>query len=439
MATAKEQAGSSRQHELKLIINELEALNEEVRANDIWIRTRWNLPNQTAWHLGSADQPSPSAHSLTVEYPSPRPHVWRWGDIEPYLLKLAELCPLELTERQSVLLTNPAFGLTGVKVTNTMRIAISIYKRGDDAESHLHTPNASRTIISDSGGYTIVEGEKMQPKRGDLVFTPNGTWHEHGNDDDSPVIWADTLDWPLIDFLGCAWARSDTENAVPHGDPAEDFSKRFYGRGGIRPLFAPHHRGSGQGNSPMFLYSGVDIRGALDDLSRYDGDPHEGIAVELVNPENGAPVFTTISYRAQLLRPGEATRPFPPYRVDDLLGRRRRGHDRGRRRGDELGAQRLLRRAQPPLAALRQHRHGERDPLQLHRPAADRQARPLPGAGEEQGRRRGGAGVARVLPRLSRCGRPSIRALPAPFVMAGLVQAIHTARPAYGCLEQVRA
>ena len=160
-----------------------------------------------------------------------------------------------------MLLTNPAFGLTGVKVTNTMRIAISIYKRGDDAESHLHTPNASRTIVSDSGGYTIVEGEKMYPKRGDLVFTPNGTWHEHGNDDDNPVIWADTLDWPLIDFLGCAWARDDTDNAVPHGDPADGFSKRFYGRGGIRPLFAPHHRGSGEGNSPMFLYSGVDIRG----------------------------------------------------------------------------------------------------------------------------------------------------------------------------------
>ncbi len=310
MATATERAGSNRAHELELIVNELEELNDEVRANNIWIRTRWNLPNRKAWHLGTSEQPAPSAHSLTVEHPSPQPHVWRWGDIEPYLLKLAELCPLELTERQSVLLTNPAFGLTGVKVTNTMRIAISIYKRGDDAESHLHTPNASRTIISESGGYTIVEGEKMYPRRGDLVFTPNGTWHEHGNDDDNPVIWADTLDWPLIDFLGCAWARSDTENAAEHGSPSDNFSKRFYGRGGIRPLFAPHHRGSGVGNTPMFLYAGTDIRAALDDLARHDGDPHDGIAVELVNPENGTPIFTTISYRAQLLRPGEETRLF---------------------------------------------------------------------------------------------------------------------------------
>ena len=30
--------------------------------------------------------------------------------------------------------------------------------------------------------------------------------------------------------------------------------------------------------------------------------------VEVVNPHDGTPVFTTISYRAQLLRPGEETR-----------------------------------------------------------------------------------------------------------------------------------
>ena len=310
MATVKDAAQTDRAQELKLIVNELEELNHQVRERNIWIRTRWNLPNQSAWHLGTTEQPQPGPHSLTVEYPSPSPHVWKWADIEPYLFKLAELCPLELTERQSVLLTNPAFGMTGVKVTNTMRIAISIYKRGDDAESHMHTPNASRTIISDSGGYTIVEGEKMLPKRGDLVFTPNGTWHAHGNDDDQPVIWADTLDWPLIDFLGCAWARNDSENALEHGDPAEGFSKRYYGRGGIRPLFEAHHRGTGRGVTPMFHYTGVDIKAALDDLVGHDGDPHEGVIVELVNPEDGTPVFTTISYRAQLLRPGEATRPF---------------------------------------------------------------------------------------------------------------------------------
>ena len=307
MATTKQAAETARAQELELIINELEELNHEANQSNIWIRTKWNLPNQKAWHLGTPDTPTSGAHSLGVEHAAPVPHVWKWADVEKYLTTLADLCPLELTERQSVLLTNPAFGLTGKKVTNTMRIAISIYKKGDDAESHLHSPNASRTIISESGGYTVVEGEKMFPMRGDLVFTPNGTWHAHGNDDDQPVIWADTLDWPLIDFLGGAWARNDTKNAADHGNPSSDFSRRFYGHSGIRPLFDPHPRGSGIGNTPKFLYSGVDIRAALDDLRGFDADPYRGVIVELVNPENGAPVFTTISYRAQLLRPGEET------------------------------------------------------------------------------------------------------------------------------------
>jgi len=36
---------------------------------------------------------------------------------------------------------------------------------------HLHSPNASRTILSDKGGYTVVEGERCTANRGDLILT----------------------------------------------------------------------------------------------------------------------------------------------------------------------------------------------------------------------------------------------------------------------------
>jgi gentisate 1,2-dioxygenase len=297
-------------NDLDVIIEKLDHLNEEARAKDLWIRTKWNLANQKAWHLGECGSPTPSRNNLPLEHKTPVAHVWKWADIEPYLMTLSRLCPLELTERQSVLLTNPAYGLTGVKVTNTIRIAISIYKQGDVAQPHLHTPNASRTIISEGGGYTVVEGEKIPAHRGDLVFTPNGTWHGHGNLDPEPVIWADTLDWPLMDFLGCVSTRSDPENAPDHGEPSSDFSTRFYGRGGIKPLFEACPRGSGKNVTPRFLYRAGDIRGALDDMSSYDGDPYEGIHVEIVNPMNGASVFPTVGYRAQLLKSGQSTAPY---------------------------------------------------------------------------------------------------------------------------------
>jgi gentisate 1,2-dioxygenase len=102
------------------------------------------------------------------------PHVWKWAEIEPYLHRIAEIAPLEFTERQQFLLTNP--GLSGaLRVTNTIRVAVSIYKPGDQAPQHLHTPSASRTILSDTGGYTLIEGEQCAASRGDLIFTPAGT------------------------------------------------------------------------------------------------------------------------------------------------------------------------------------------------------------------------------------------------------------------------
>jgi gentisate 1,2-dioxygenase len=75
------------------------------------------------------------------------------------------------------------------------------------------------------------------------------------------------------------------------------------------PTFAAHRRGIGQGNSPLLHYSGADIRRVLEDLAGEDGDAYEGVRMAFTNPATGGPVFTTLGYTAQLLRPGEETRP----------------------------------------------------------------------------------------------------------------------------------
>ena len=292
--------------ELNAIIDELEELNDEAAESNLWIRTKWNSANQKPWHLHESAAPAIAKHGLPVENAKAVPHVWKWKQFEPYLRKLAHLCPIELTERQSVLLTNPAFS-TGYKVTNTIRIAISIYKPGDDATPHMHAPNASRTILSERGGYTLVEGERCPTYRGDLILTPNGTWHAHGNNDDQPVIWADTLDWPLMDFLGQIWVRNDHENSRMNDAPEQGYSQKIYGAGGILPRFQGPNRGVGQKVTEMFYYAGKDIRRTLKEMKDCDGDPYEGIIVEFVDPRNGKPMFPTLSYKAQLLRPGEST------------------------------------------------------------------------------------------------------------------------------------
>ncbi len=59
----------------------------------------------------------------------------------------------------------------------------------------------------------------------------------------------------------------------------------------------------------MFHFKGANMFQTLVKLRDQSGSPWEGILVELVNPLNGRPVFPTLTYKAQLLRPQEETQP----------------------------------------------------------------------------------------------------------------------------------
>jgi gentisate 1,2-dioxygenase len=288
---------------------EMERLNEEAAHLNIWMRTRANSPLQQPWHVTENVAPPTIAPNALPAGRRAVPFLWKWRDISHYLEKVAELCSIEQTDRQQLQLVNPGFG-GELRIANSIRVAVSIYKPGDVAPIHQHSPNASRTILSDSGGYSLVEGERCTAERGDLIFTPNGTWHGHGNDDAQPVVWMDVLDWPLLDFLGLIWIREDfAEASVPQDVPA-GFSRSFYGAGGISPSFEPFTRGAGTNTSPYFHYRGADILHALGTMREYPGDPHRGRAVEFVNPLTRENPFPTFAYGAQLLKGGESTRSF---------------------------------------------------------------------------------------------------------------------------------
>ncbi len=288
---------------------EMERLNEEAAHLHIWMRTRANSPLQQPWHVTDNAAPPKIAPNALPAGRRAVPFLWKWRDIEHYLTKVAELCSIEQTDRQQLQLLNPGFG-GELRIANSIRVAISIYKPGDTAPIHQHSPNASRTILSESGGYSLVEGERCPAERGDLIFTPNGTWHGHGNDDAEPVIWMDVLDWPLLDFLGLIWIREDYAEAAHVPDVPAGFSRTFYGAGGISPTFEPFERGSGINTSPYFQYRGVDILHTLAAMRDYPGDAHRGRGVEFVNPLTHAHPFPAFAYGAQLLRGGESTAAF---------------------------------------------------------------------------------------------------------------------------------
>jgi gentisate 1,2-dioxygenase len=298
----------------------LEELNAEAAEHSVWVRTEANAPAQRSWFSEpTASRGTLSSGRVGISQLKMAPYVWRWRDYEPFLRRLsdfassAEVSPIAFADRQSILLLNP--GLKGrLQVTNVIRCAISIYNPGDVAPSHVHSPNATRTILTERGGYTNIEGEVCEARRGDVIVTPNGTWHDHGNDDAEPVIWLDLLDWPLIEYLDCVWVDQNLAGGTIKNDaqvqtvdyPAE-YSGLLYGTGGLVPAFTSPQRGFGIDPTPMFRYKGTDIRTVLRALRDQDGDPYEGININLVNPVNGAPLFRTTHYSAQLLRPGEQT------------------------------------------------------------------------------------------------------------------------------------
>lgn len=55
----------------------------------------------------------------------------------------------------------------------------------------------------------------------------------------------------------------------------------------------------------MFHFRGVEVRDTLTRLKGEKGDPFEGIKMQFVNPVSGKPIYPTLDYSAQLLRPGE--------------------------------------------------------------------------------------------------------------------------------------
>jgi len=298
----------------------MERLNGEAEGLHIWLRTQANAPAQRSWFEDSGIEAGGrvAPGRVGANQMKATAHCWRWREIGPYLDRIADIArtadvsPIEFADRQQFLLINPGLG-GRLQVASTIRCAISIYNPGDVAPVHRHSPNASRTILSENGGYTTIEGERCEATRGDLILTPNGTWHDHGNDGATPVVWADVLDFPLMEFLDCVWideafpGERDGNARAQKPLLGAGYSDRLYGAGGILPGFISHRRGIGHETTPVFHYRGSQIRGALDPMRGEVSDPYEGITLRFVNPATGAPVFPTLDYSAQLLRPGEAT------------------------------------------------------------------------------------------------------------------------------------
>ncbi len=229
----------------------------------------------------------------------PRPNTrathWAYADIRPLLMQAGELTPIEKAERRVLVLANPGHGLDKMQASAAIYLGMQLLLPGEWAPSHRHTPNAVRMVVEGEGAWTTVDGEKCLMRRGDLILTPTGLWHEHGHDGSEPVVWLDVLDLPLVHYLEASYHINGERQAVRpgRGDLA-------YSRGGLlpTPLFERSRKAY-----PMLRYPWVDARAALVALAHDSLDQASAVQITYANPETGAHAENILGFYALMLRP----------------------------------------------------------------------------------------------------------------------------------------
>jgi gentisate 1,2-dioxygenase len=159
-------------------------------------------------------------------HPASVPALWRYEELRPFLMESGALITAREAERRVLMLENP--GLPGAsRVTQSVYAGLQLVLPGEFTNSHRHVACALRFIIEGEGAYTAVDGERVDMHRGDLILTPSWTFHDHGNPGNSPVIWLDGLDIPIVNFFDSSFAEhlpdEATQDSVVNASPAFAF------------------------------------------------------------------------------------------------------------------------------------------------------------------------------------------------------------------------
>jgi gentisate 1,2-dioxygenase len=137
-----------------------------------------------------------------------------------------------------------------------------------------------RFVVSGHGAWTTVQGERLAMEPGDLILTPNWTWHDHHNESSEPVIWLDGLDGPLLQALNLAVFEGHAQQSQKVDGP-------------------------GDRSGPALRYPYQQSLAAL--LAQAE-DPHDGQVLPYAGSGPGGATLSTLDCRLQALRPGFTAR-----------------------------------------------------------------------------------------------------------------------------------
>jgi gentisate 1,2-dioxygenase len=225
-----------------------------------------------------------------------QPCLWKWKDVYQSLMRAGEVINMEEAERRTVRLLNPALR-DRQATTHTIHFSFQYVKTGEHARPHRHTAAAFRFILNGHGAYTTVNGQKCVMEEGDLILTPQLTWHDHTNVSGKPIIWLDGLDIPLVQSLQQLLFEPYPENAQPIEKTSEEVATSY---GHVGPAGAP--------TAEFFHYKWSDMVRRLNALvEAASPDRFDGYLLEYRNPTTAGPTMPTIQCALSLLRPGQET------------------------------------------------------------------------------------------------------------------------------------
>lgn len=220
-----------------------------------------------------------------------QPCLWKWNDLYGSLMRAGEVVSLEQAERRTVRLLNPALR-DRQATTHTIQFSFQYVKWGEHARPHRHTAAAFRFILKGSGAYTTVNGRKCVMEEGDLILTPQLSWHDHTNDSGKPIIWLDGLDIPLVQSLQQLLFEPYPEDAQLIEKTSEEVA--------LAPI--------GTATGEVFHYKWSDAYRSLSSLvEAANPDRFDGYLFEYRNPATGGPTMPTIQCALSLLRARQET------------------------------------------------------------------------------------------------------------------------------------
>lgn len=223
------------------------------------------------------------------------PHLWKWDEIYPALLGAAQLVPMEMVAMRTLQPRNP--GLVG-RMSNTLHFSVQILMPGERTRAHRNLVSETRFVLqAPKGAVYIVDGEAHDMHPGDLITTPNWSWHDHYNGGDEPAIWLDGMDTRLVMALG----KPLNEPFPTEHQPVErsaGYSERTLGY--VRPAWVQHEGVV----PPPFHYRWAETEKTFEVLkaSEAEGSPFDGLHLTYRNPVTGGPTLPTYSCEISLLR-----------------------------------------------------------------------------------------------------------------------------------------